>query len=304
MAVAQHIGRRGGAAAGGGEAGTPVRVRRTRWWVDVAVIVWLLWVYDLTTDLAPVRQRAATGHGLAILHLERTLHLDPELTLDHWLGVHHTLALWLSTYYDNAHFVVTLAVIAWLWWRHPGPYRTMRATLVLSNLIAFVVFWAYPTAPPRLLPHAGIGDVVASSGAFGSWHSGGLASDANQLAAMPSLHLAWAAWCALAVWLVLRGRSRWAALVWLYPALTLFTVLATGNHYLADTVAGLATLAVAYLAVRLAEPRWQLWWAQRSPLQRRRRRQPSGRMESMTSSTVTAPTSRSASSQTATLTRS
>ncbi len=58
-------------------------------------------------------------------------------------------------------------------------------------MLAFVVFWRYPVAPPRMLP--GFTDVVASTHAFGSWHTGALASQANQLAAMPSLHIAWAA---------------------------------------------------------------------------------------------------------------
>lgn len=231
--------------------------RRPRWWIEALVIVWLCWAYDLIANLAPLRQGAAIHHGRAILDLEAFLHLDPELTLDRWLAPHHTVALWVSTYYDNAHFVVTLAVVAWLWWRHPRQYRPLRTTLVLVNVIGFVVFVADPTAPPRLLPGHRIADVVASTEAFGSWHSGSLAHHANELAAMPSLHIAWAAWSALAVWTVLRSR-RGAGLVWLYPLVTALAVLATGNHYLADVVAGAATLVIAaWLAppwCRLASP--------------------------------------------------
>lgn len=220
--------------------------RRPRWYVEVLVIVWLCWVYDLVANLAPLRQAAAVAHGRAILHLEAVLHLDPEGTLDRWLGAHHTLALWVATYYDNAHFVVTLAVVGWLWWRHPVHYRPLRTALILVNALGFIGFVAYPTAPPRLLPGRHIPDVVASTGAFGSWHSGSLAHHANELAAMPSLHIAWAAWSALAVWTVLRaeGRPRAAALAWVYPLTTTIAVLATGNHYLADVLAGGLTLAV------------------------------------------------------------
>lgn len=300
MAVVPVERSQGEAGAEGDQQPEPT-VRRTRWWGDALLIAWLLWLYDITTNLAPLRERAALQHGWSILRFEEALHVSWERPLDQWLAAHHTLALWLSDYYDNAHFVATVGVIVWLWWRRPGPYRRLRATLVVTNLIAFVVFWLYPTAPPRLLSGAHIADVVAASGAFGSWHSGGLSHDANQFAAMPSLHLAWAAWSALAVWLVFRHRSRWVALVWLHPALTLYAVLATGNHYLADTIAGLASVGVADVAVCIVQPRAHRWWDGR---QRRRRRQPSGRIESMTSSTVTAPTKRSASSHTATLTRS
>ena len=108
-------------------------------------------------------------------------------------------ALVVSDYYDNAHFVVTFALLGWLWWARAEIYRPLRNTLLLCNALAFVVFWRFPVAPPRML--GGFVDVVASSGALGSWHGhSGLASHANELAALPSLHLAWAAWCALAVW--------------------------------------------------------------------------------------------------------
>jgi membrane-associated phospholipid phosphatase len=65
---------------------------------------------------------------------------------------------------------------------------------------------------------------------------------------MPSLHIAWAAWCTLALWQI--SRRRWVrALAVLYPCLTAFAVLATGNHFLLDILAGLAALALAVLAV-------------------------------------------------------
>ncbi len=51
----------------------------------------------------------------------------------------------------------------------------------------------------------GFTDVVASTHALGSWHTGALASQANQLAAMPSLHIAWAVWCSVALWRITRS---------------------------------------------------------------------------------------------------
>jgi len=225
-------------------------LRRSRWWVEVLTIGWLCWMYDAITELAPLRLRVALVHGSQLLGLERTLHLDPERTLDHWLAARPTLGLLISDYYDNAHFIVTLGLLAWVWWRRADIYRPLRNTLVLVNVIAFAVFWLYPVAPPRMLP--GFSDVVASSGAFGSWHSGALASHANQLAAMPSLHIAWAVWCTLAVWRVCE--RRWVrVLAVLYPCLTTFAVLATGNHFTLDALAGLVTFAAAVAIVALAE---------------------------------------------------
>ncbi len=221
-------------------------------WLEGLALVWLLWVYDLVSNLTPLRRGAALGHAQALWNLERTVHLAPEVTLDHWLAGHPGLGLWLSDYYDNAHFVVTLGVLGWLWWRHPGHYRPLRTSLVVINLLSFAVYWAYPMAPPRLVPGGGIVDVVAATHGFGSWTSGTLASvgDANQLGAMPSVHMAWALWSSWALWRVWGHRRRWVAAVFAYPVVTAVVVVATGNHFLVDVVAG---VAVAVLATAAAD---------------------------------------------------
>jgi hypothetical protein len=234
-----------------GPIGTRVRARtrtpRTHWWVEALAIAWLCWLYDATTNLPALRLHVALSNAQALLGLERSLHIDPELALDRWLSHHHTLGLILSNYYDNAHFGVTLGLLGWLWWKRADLYRPLRNSLVLVNVLGFVVFWLYPVAPPRMLP--GFRDIVADSHAFGSWHSGALASHANQLAAMPSLHIAWAGWCTLALWR-LSKRSLVRGLAVLYPCVTAVAVLATGNHFVLDLLAGLAAIALAVLLVQ------------------------------------------------------
>jgi hypothetical protein len=222
-------------------------VTRPRWWLDALAIVWLGWVYDIIANLAPLRYHVAIDHAQGLLRLERALHLDPEFALNRWLTFHRTLGMALSYYYDNAHFIVTLGLLAWVWWRRADLYRPLRNSLVLMNVLGLAVFWLYPVAPPRML--AGFSDVVASSHTLGSWHTGSLASAANQLAAMPSLHMAWAAWCTLALWRI--SEHRWVrGLAILYPCLTVVAVLATGNHFVLDIVAGLATAVLAVALVR------------------------------------------------------
>lgn len=237
------------AGVGARAAETPAGdVRRPRVWWEALTVAWLCWVYDATTNLAPLRLHTALRHARDVLALERSLGIAVEQTLDRWLAAHHTLGLVVSDYYDNAHFIVTLGVLGWLWWRRPDIYRPLRSTLVLVNVIAFVVFWRFPVAPPRMLP--GFVDVVASTHAIGSWHAGALASAANQLAAMPSLHIAWAVWCTFAIWRACR-RAWVRALATLYPMLTTFAVLATGNHFVMDVLGGLLTCAASLLVVRL-----------------------------------------------------
>ena len=215
-------------------------------------------MYDAVTNLAPLRVHAALAHGGEILRLEQSLQIAPEHALDRWLAAHRALGLAVSDYYDNAHFIVTLGLLGFLWWRRADIYPPLRNALVLANVLGFVVFWLYPVAPPRMLH--GFTDVVATTHAIGSWHTGALASAANQLAAMPSLHIAWAVWCTVALWRI--SRRRWVrTLAVLYPCVTAFAVLATGNHYVLDILGGLATIALSMLFVQLLEGRSRRVWA-------------------------------------------
>ena len=229
---------------------------RTRWWIEALTVAWLCWVYDAITNLAPLRLHTALTHAQDILSVEQSLHIDPEHALDRWLAGHQTLGLLVSDYYDNAHFVVTLGLLGWLWWRRSDIYGLLRNSLVLANVIAFLVFWLFPVAPPRMLP--GFVDVVATTHAIGSWHTGALASAANQLAAMPSLHIAWAVWCTVVLWRI--STRPWVrALAVIYPFVTAFAVLATGNHYVLDIIGGLVAITVSLLIVWLMGrlPQWR-----------------------------------------------
>jgi hypothetical protein len=72
---------------------------------------------------------------------------------------------------------------------------------------------------------------------------------------MPSLHIAWAVWCTIAVWRI--TERRWLrVLAVLYPCVTSLAVLATGNHFLLDIVAGLAAIALSVGIVE-AVTRWR-----------------------------------------------
>jgi hypothetical protein len=230
-----------------------VPVRRTRWWIELAAIAWLYWVYDALNDLSPLRQRAAVAHAADLFHLERRLHLDVDWTLDHWTAHHRWIGVVLADFYDTAHLWAALAALVWLWWWRPAIYPRLRNVLVGVNVVGFLVFWLYPVAPPRMLP--GFVDVVVQDHAWFSWHSGTLATHANQLAAMPSLHVSWALWVAVGIWVGTTSRG-WRAVGVAHVVLTVVSVMATGNHYALDVVAGIATLLVAVGAVALLA-RWR-----------------------------------------------
>lgn len=74
----------------------------------------------------------------------------------------------------------------------------------------------------------------------------------THFSAMPSMHVALAAWCAYAVWSALRERHPRAAwLAWLFPELMTAVVFTTGNHYVLDVVGSTVLLGVAVLVGHL-----------------------------------------------------
>ena len=225
---------------------------RSPLWIELAIIVWLFWLYDVINNLAPLRQALAIRNAQGIISFERSLHIDVERTLNRWLASHHLLATPAVYYYFFAHGVVTFGVLVWLWLRRPARYPRLRAQLVIVNLIAFVVFWRYPLAPPRMFPRLGYQDVVAAAHAVVSWRSAALVHNADQLAAMPSLHIAWASWSGWAVWQVCR-RPAVRVVAVAYPLLTAVIVVATGNHYVLDVLAGGAALLTAIALQRAGE---------------------------------------------------
>lgn len=226
--------------------GPRLRARREQAWllVDVLIVAWLCWLFDLINNLAPVRQAPAVRNGSSVLDLERTLQLDPERALDVSLARHHALSEIVVFWYENVHIIVTLLVFALLWWRRPDVLGALRATLVAVNLIALTVFWSFPVAPPRMVSGAYV-DLVARTHGLPVWQLGATALDANQLCSLPSLHIAWATWSALGVWALTKRRSL-RAIACVYPLLTTYAVMATGNHYLLDAVAGAGLTLLVY----------------------------------------------------------
>jgi hypothetical protein len=193
-------------------------------------------------DLAPARARAAD-----LLHLEQLLHLDVESWLNHALTPVSSIAVPMSFWYASLHYLVTPAVLIYLFVRHRAEYPRARNGIVIGSAIGLVCYLLIPTAPPRLMPGGAYLDTLASTSDVGWWGGqsslpNGLGQVANELAAMPSLHVGWTIWVAWAVWRHTNVVGRSIAV--LYAAGTTLVVLATGNHWVLDAVAGAVVVAV------------------------------------------------------------
>ncbi|WP_110945584.1 phosphatase PAP2 family protein [Streptomyces avicenniae] len=229
---------------------------RPRWWTELLLLVVVYGAYSGARLLARGDVSTAVDNGLAILRLERALWLHPEVPLNElftqeaWLGVPSSFA------YASLHYIVTPAVLVWLFRRRPLHYRLMRTWLLASTMLGLIGFTLLPTCPPRLLPGGeGFVDSLAQYSNYGWWANdasapSGMGDFTNQFAAMPSLHVGWSLWCGVALWHY-GSRSLWIKSAALgYPLMTTMVVMGTANHYFMDAVAGVLVMTAGLLLAR------------------------------------------------------
>ncbi len=252
-----------------------VLTRRRRGWLrpaasELALVLGLFALWQLAGQLALTRVAGAAARGRWIWHAERVLHLPSELSVQHAVLPHPVLVQALNGYYLYAHLNAMMVFLVWLFVRHRDRYRAARNTVVLLTGAALLV-QLMPVAPPRLLGELGFVDTALRYGqsVYGAMGAG----IADQLSAMPSLHVGWAVLIAVVV--VAVSPSRWRYLVLLHPVLTIVVVVATANHFWLDAIAAVGLLGVALLAQRLGAPlgdRWRCAQRDRQLLAQRARR--------------------------------
>jgi membrane-associated phospholipid phosphatase len=242
-------------------------VERSHWWREVLGLGALYGLYTLVRDLRgdrPVSAHYAFVNAQRVMRVERWMGLFHERTIQDAVLSQRWLVDLCDDYYGSFHFVVTGGVLLLLYFRYPHRYRQWRLALATATAVALVGYYVFPLMPPRLLPPGyGFVDTLQRFGGFVTFSSGPVVEVANQYAAMPSLHTAWSLWCACALAAVLR--PMWARVaVFAYPAFTVFTIVATANHYFLDAIAG-ALLALICIAAARPAARTLHRWSRRPP---------------------------------------
>jgi membrane-associated phospholipid phosphatase len=249
---------------------------RMVWWKEVLIFGIFYSVYTLIRNQfgsTLVEGVSVPNHSftnaIRIIEFERFIGLYHEETLQDWFLPHVWFIKTMNVYYGTAHFIVTLGVFIALYVFRPGVFGQWRNTLAVMTALAIIGFSLFPLMPPRLLdapcPDAGYGascieselrnrngaenfgfvDTIKEFGGPWAFDSGAGSKLTNQYAAMPSLHIGWATWCAFALWPI--ARKLWLRLALLiYPTVTMLCIIVTGNHFWMDGVGGILAFAVAY----------------------------------------------------------
>lgn len=164
----------------------------------------------------------ARRHALQLIKIEESLHVFWELHLQKVFLRHPSLMMWTNRIYSYIHIPATILFLICLYYfmitssknadregntvsgqveslRGPASYEARRRTMAMCNLLAFIVFNAWPCMPPRLLSDQSVkgpsGNLARSYGFVDTVHSASGAGSiwtsnkfCNQWAAMPSLH--------------------------------------------------------------------------------------------------------------------
>jgi hypothetical protein len=234
----------------------------------------LEWLPFIAILIAYDSFRGSAGHLFGV-HFLPQLQADqalfgtaPTVTLQHWLW--HGQPVW----YDAlpwavylTHFLATPIVAAVLFKRDRSRFRVFAVFVATLSFLGLLTYALYPAAPPwmageahliapvtRIIPHVFPMLGLHSAGALIEHGY----SYANDVAAVPSLHAAFALLIAITLWP--RKRTWLRPVVALYPLAMTFTLIYTGEHYFSDIALGWVYTVVALFAARAV----RRWWAART----------------------------------------
>lgn len=232
-------------------------------------------VYDYSRGLAriiglPLHMADIADADRALFGVVPTVWIQEHLLdpgVPHWYDAVATLVY-------TTHFLATPVVAVVLWLRSRDVWLQFITRVIGLAVAGVVTYVLFPAAPPWYAANEGvIGPVLRATSRGWLWlhvdKAGNLLQEgqvaSNPVAAMPSLHTAYATVISLFV-LMLLGRSarpwvrrvRW--LVLLYPVLMGLSLVYLGEHYVVDLVAGVVYALGIHLAAR--------WWEGRRAARR------------------------------------
>ncbi len=206
--------------------------------LTLLAVLYAIWRIARTLPLATTD--GAIDRARSIDRLQHTLHMPSELSLQHFALDHEWVGRFLNYFYAIAHVPVFIGFMVWLFVRHRDRYPHWRNGLAIMTACCLVIRFVR-VAPPRLVPGLGYIDLASVFGLSVYGPVGTGVSD--QLAAMPSIHVGWAAVVSFGVVMVSTSRWRWVFLA--HVVLTMLAVSATGNHWWLDGIVAMVLLAAA-----------------------------------------------------------
>jgi hypothetical protein len=216
---------------------------------QILIVLSAVWAYELARMFIQPDWSAAMANARKVDNLERGFNFAWEQSVQQTFLRVPELIEAMNLFYFVGHFVLTGVFFLWLYNRSRDGFRSFRNGFLVATAIAFVIHWQFPTAPPRLMAGLGIEDTmrVLWNIDIGSPHASAFS---NPVAAVPSLHAGWA--FGVGIGLIRYARNPILRVLGaIYPIAVVLTIVATGNHFIFDALAGAAVLAVGFLLANL-----------------------------------------------------
>jgi hypothetical protein len=200
-------------------------------------------LYEASRTVAQGDLGAAFVHARDVVSVEQTLGIFTEMDVQHFALRHPSVLDVANITYFHAHFAVTTLFMFWLYLRRNGHYYFVRNIVFAAMGVALVGYFFFPTAPPRMLTDLGFIDTLEKTASV-NFSSGPIAVLSNPFAAVPSVHTCFSLIIGTTCFLLVRQRA--VRILWLfYPALIVFSIVATGNHFWLDAFLGALLAGVA-----------------------------------------------------------
>jgi len=222
-----------------------------RGWTHFArqLAIWFgfFFAYQVARGIADRDPTRAFQNGLRVIGWEEHVSDLFEVTFQNAVSGSRFLTEAVSWTYWNSEFTVVALCLLWVYLRRHEHFYAFRNWILLANVLGLIGYVALPTAPPRMFPSFGFGDTLAQISGLN--HGSGLIQlAANPYAAMPSLHAADALIVGISMATVCR--RWWVRGLWLlWPSWVWFSVMATGNHFWLDCVAGILVAILSALVI-------------------------------------------------------
>ena len=178
--------------------------------LEFAFVASLYAIWRMAKNLPLTQADGAIERARDIVRVQEFFQLPSELTLQRFTLDHEWLAQFSAAFYAVAHVPGIVIFLVWLYARHRDVYPHWRNALAIVT--AFCLFIRFvKVAPPRYLPDLGYVDVseIYNMSVYGEAGTG----VSSQFAAMPSLHVAWAAVVAFGALSASTSRWRWIGMV-------------------------------------------------------------------------------------------
>ena len=215
---------------------------------ELGAVVVLYAIYEVFRGIGDATLEVARTNTARIVELEQSFGLFFERAVQDWAAGLPGLPSFLGIAYVTLHIGATGTALVWLHRSHREHFPIVRNALVFATGLSLIVYALFPAAPPRL---SGLGFVdTVSAHTSVDLSSDLLGSLYNPFAAVPSMHFGYAVLVGAALFAYARRPTLRLAGA-LYPPFMLFVIVATGNHFLLDAVAGGAVVGIAWLAARM-----------------------------------------------------